>query len=475
LIHQRSRQTAGLFLLVDLVAIVGAFFLAWWLRFDLRIIPLRQPVPPFEPYLSLVPLVALTWPVIFYFHGLYRPRRGQSRIDELATLVVAIILGTVILLSFTAFYRPPQEPGSSAIFTYSRAFLGLFFLSSLTLVATARFVLRSVLRRLRRGGYNLQRILIVGAGKLGKEMAEKLHAHRELGFEVIGFLDDDPGKTRYEYRGVPVLGTTEDVGRVIESKAVDQVLITLPLEAYRKSQRVLEQVNNECIDVRLVPDIFQYSTLRASLEELDGTPIINLSQVPLQGWNSLVKRAMDIGISSLAMLALLPFLPLLALAIWLEDRGPIFYRQERMGLDGRPFMILKFRSMRVGAENSTGPIWAVRDDPRRTRIGAFLRRTSLDELPQLWNVFKGEMSIIGPRPERPAFVSEFKSRFPNYMLRHRVKAGITGWAQVHGWRGNTSIRKRLQYDLYYIQNWTLGLDLKILWMTLRHGMRDNAY
>jgi exopolysaccharide biosynthesis polyprenyl glycosylphosphotransferase len=213
----------------------------------------------------------------------------------------------------------------------------------------------------------------------------------------------------------------------------------------------------------------------AALEDVDGTPVINLSQVPLQGWSSLIKRAMDVVLSLAALAVLLPFFPLLAALIWLEDRGPIFYRQERMGLDGRSFMILKFRSMRVNAESSTGPVWAIKNDPRRTRVGELLRRWSLDELPQLWNVLKGEMSLIGPRPERPAFVNEFKHKIPQYMLRHRVKSGITGWAQVHGWRGNTSIRKRIQYDLYYIENWSLKLDLKILWMTVRIGLRENAY
>jgi exopolysaccharide biosynthesis polyprenyl glycosylphosphotransferase len=232
----------------------------------------------------------------------------------------------------------------------------------------------------------------------------------------------------------------------------------------------------ECVEIKLVPDILQYVALNAAMEDVDGTPVINLSQVPLQGWNSMVKRGMDIAVALAAILALLPFLPLVALAIWLEDRGPIFYRQERMGLDGKSFMILKLRSMRVNAESSSGPVWAIRDDPRRTRVGSFLRHTSIDELPQLWNVLTGDMSIVGPRPERPTFVREFKHKIPRYMLRHRVKSGITGWAQVHGWRGNTSIKKRIQYDLYYIQNWSLSLDFKILWMTVRHALKQhNAY
>jgi len=239
--------------------------------------------------------------------------------------------------------------------------------------------------------------------------------------------------------------------------------------------QMLELMGRECVEVKLVPDVLQYATLQATLEDVDGTPVINLSQVPLQGWNSMVKRSMDLLIAAAALVVLLPFFPFVALAIWLEDRGPIFYRQERMGLDGKPFMIVKFRSMRINAEATSGPVWAIKDDPRRTRIGTFLRHWSFDELPQIWNVLMGDMSVIGPRPERPTFVREFKHKIPRYMLRHRVKAGITGWAQVHGWRGNTSIKKRIQYDLYYIQNWSLKLDFKILWMTVRHALRHNAY
>ena len=314
---------------------------------------------------------------------------------------------------------------------------------------------------------------------LGREIARKLQDHRELGLQVAGYLDDDPGKAGTTFESAPVLGTIQDVERVIEEQRIDQVYIALPLEAHKKMLRALQKVGRELVEVKLVPDILQYATLKATLEDLDGTPVINLSQVPLQGWSSLIKRGMDAVMSAAGLFLLtfvIPVLPLVALAIWLEDRGPIFYRQERMGLDGKPFMIWKFRSMRVDAEGSSGPVWAIRNDDRRTRLGSFLRRWSVDELPQLWNVLVGDMSLVGPRPERPTFVREFKHKVPQYMLRHRVKAGITGWAQVHGWRGNTSIRKRIQYDLYYIENWSLKLDLKILWMTLRQGLfHHNAY
>jgi exopolysaccharide biosynthesis polyprenyl glycosylphosphotransferase len=479
LIRQRHKAIATIYFLGDLLATVAAFFAAWVLRFELEVIPdfvpLSEDAPALRRYLELLPFVLVLWPVVFYFHGLYQNRRGRSRVDEALTVLVAVLLASVLLSVVVAWYRPPRAPGSLEYFTYSRAFLALFGLCDLVLVVAGRNVLRQLLRRMRLAGHNLQRILVVGAGALGREITHKLVGHRELGFEVVGFLDDDPGKQGQRFSDVPVLGGTREIESVLEERNVDQVYVALPLEAHRKMLRILQTVSRECVEVKLVPDILQYATLKAALEDVDGTPVINLSQVPLQGWNSLVKRGMDVALSLTALAALLPLLPFVALAIWIEDRGPIFYRQERMGLDGKSFMILKFRSMRVDAESSTGPVWAVKDDPRRTRVGGFLRRWSLDELPQIWNVLKGEMSLIGPRPERPAFVQEFKHKIPQYMLRHRVKSGITGWAQVHGWRGNTSIKKRIQYDLYYIENWSLKLDLKILWMTVRKGMRDNAY
>ncbi len=465
----------AVYLAGDVLATVVAFVAAWLLRFEVEVVPLIKNPPEIEPYLTLLPIALVLYPVVFHFHGLYQVRRGRSRVDEVLTVLVAVLVATVLLSVVIAWYRPPAAPGSIEYFTYSRAFLALFALTDLLAVATARMAIREILRRIRLSGHNLQRILVIGAGALGREITQKILAHRELGFEVVGFLDDDPGKQGATVAGVPVVGTLKQAEEVVAGRGVDQVFIALPLEAHRKTLQILQRLGREMVEIRLVPDILQYATLSATLEDLDGTPVINLSQVPLQGWSSLVKRVMDIAMAAAALLVLLPFLPFVAVAVWLEDRGPIFYRQERMGLDGKPFMILKFRSMRVDAEATSGPVWAIRNDPRRTRVGGLLRRWSLDELPQLWNVLVGDMSIVGPRPERPSFVREFKHKIPQYMHRHRVKAGITGWAQVHGWRGNTSIKKRIQYDLYYIENWSLGLDFKILWMTVRQGLRHNAY
>ena len=239
---------------------------------------------------------------------------------------------------------------------------------------------------------------------------------------------------------------------------------------------LLDRLVRTPVSIHVVPDLLQFMVLRSRVEDIDGLPTINLSETPLEGWSRFVKRAFDLIVAGAAIVVLSPVMAAVAVAIWLEDRGPIFYRQVRMGLDGKPFDILKFRSMRVGAENDTGAVWADRDDPRRTKVGRLIRAWSLDELPQLWNVVTGDMSVVGPRPERPQFVEQFRSEYPHYMLRHKVRAGMTGWAQVHGWRGNTSIRKRIEHDLYYIENWSLMLDLKILFMTVVHGLKhENAY
>ena len=475
MIRHRHKITASIYLAGDIVAIAAAFFAAWQLRFETGLFAAADQ-PEFGRYLALLPFILVLWPIVYYFHGLYQVQRGRSRSEEGVNLVIAIILASLLLSFAMVWARPVARPGVPyPIYGYSRLFLTMLAGLNVFFGIAARNVIRGVLRRFRRSGHNLQRILVVGAGALGKEVARKLLRNREFGFQVVGFLDDDPGKANLDYEGVRVLGALETIDGVLAQERIDQVFVALPVEAHRKTMRVLQAVAKECVEVRLVPDILQYATLQAKLEDLDGTPVINLSQLPMAGWGTLVKRGLDLAIGAAAMAVLLPFFPLIALAIWIEDRGPIFYHQERMGLDGRPFQILKLRSMRVGAESTTGPVWAIKDDPRRTRIGAFIRRWSIDELPQLWNVIRGHMSIVGPRPERPAFVQEFKAKLPQYMLRHKVKSGITGWAQVHGWRGNTSIKKRLQYDLYYIENWSLKLDLKILWMTLRHGLRHNAY
>ena len=318
---------------------------------------------------------------------------------------------------------------------------------------------------------------MAGTGELGRTVAEALLGQRRLGYRVVGFLGEGPGAEGHA--GLPVVGTIDEARDAIERSQADQLYVALPLEDHALLVPLVKGLSNECVDIKVVPDVVQYATIKAALEDLDGIPIISLNEVPLQGWSSMMKRLMDVAVSSLLLLGLtlVPVLPLLALLVRLfGGKGPVLLRQERMTLDGKTFQIFKFRTMVHEAERETGPVFATSDDPRRTPIGAWLRRHNLDELPQLLNVFLGDMSLVGPRPERPPFVQQFRERIPAYMRRHRVKSGMTGWAQVNGWRGNTSIEKRIEFDLYYIENWSLLLDLKILILTIFRGFgQPHAY
>jgi exopolysaccharide biosynthesis polyprenyl glycosylphosphotransferase len=452
---------------VDLTATYLALFLAFHLRFDLAIFPVTKGVPPFAPYVALFPIITLIWPVVFYFRGLLQGTPQRSRVEEAFGVTIAVALSLLVLNAGLAFYRD---------FTYSRLLLAFFAVLDVAFVVAGRLAFWGVMARVWSSSRHRRRALIAGAGELGRTVAEKLAGHRELGLDLVGFLDDDPGKANARFAGAPVLGSLDDVEEVVKAQGVHQLYVALPIGAQHKTMRLLKRAEPLLLAVRVVPDLLQYYTLRAGVEDLDGIPVINLSQIPLAGWNTLVKRAMDLLLAALALVVLAPLLAVIALLVAIEGGGAVLYRQLRMGLDGRPFRIVKFRTMVADAEAETGPRFAVPNDPRTTRVGAWLRRFSLDELPQLLNVVRGEMSLVGPRPERPEFVARFRERYPEYMARHRVRAGITGWAQVHDLRGQSSIRKRIAYDLYYIDNWTLALDFKILWLTVARFWRHrHAY
>jgi Undecaprenyl-phosphate glucose phosphotransferase len=482
----QARMHVGVYVVVDVLATCLAWMLAYLLRFHSPLadglLPVTKGIPDFTHYLALLPFVAVLWPVIMYFHGLYQLKRGRSRIDEFFAIVFSVLVGTALTLGGTLYVRVYHryQPDVAPSWEYSQGVFALFALLAIALSNLARTGLRAYFERLWAAGYNMRRVLVAGAGELGQLVANTIATHRELGYSVVGFLDDDPGRLPPGTTGPPILGALSDCRRVAEEQRVDELYIALPLEDHTSLVRLVRNVGHECLDIKVVPDLIQYATMRAALDDLDGIPIISLNEVPLRGWNGLLKRGLDIVLGS-AILGLLtlvvPLLPLIALLIkWRGGPGPVLFRQERMSLDGKTFLMYKFRSMHDNAERATGPVFATADDPRRTGVGAFLRRHNLDELPQLLNVVLGDMSLVGPRPERPPFVRQFKERIPQYMLRHRVKSGMTGWAQVNGWRGNTSIEKRIEYDLYYIENWSLLLDLKILILTLFRGFgQKHAY
>ena len=473
----KSRVMALVFLAVDLLATQLAWIAAYLLRFQFEplvaVVPVTKGIPPISQYILLLPLISILWPVFLYFWGLYKMTRGRSRIDEFFSIVLSVLNASAVTLAIALYVRV-YYPEALWDWDYSRVVFALFVVLDIAAINAGRSALRSYLQRRWRAGYNVERVLVAGAGELGESVAQTIAGHRELGYRVVGFIDDLRSKPVAD---LPVLGTLEDVARVIAEHRIDQVYIALPLEEHAKLLGLIKCASNECVDIKVVPDVVQYATSKAALEDLDGIPIVALNEVPLAGWNSMMKRVMDIAVGSALLLLLSPFLAVIAALIKLRGGpGPIFYRQERMSLDGRRFQMFKFRSMAHDAEAQSGPVWAKEHDPRRTAIGIWLRRYNLDEFPQLINVVLGDMSLVGPRPERPPFVQQFKERIPQYMLRHRVRSGITGWAQVNGWRGNTSIEKRLECDLYYIENWSLLLDVKILILTLFRGFgQPHAY
>jgi len=469
MVRRHNRLLVTFHVATDALLGMVAFLLAYVIRFDSGLIPVTRGYPPIDQYLNILPFVAIVVPLGFHLQGLYRLRRGRSRIDDFFNVLVgsifAVVLGVVSTLYFQAYYLPDELKDRGA-YEVSQLVWGLFLVCNIALGYLSRKFIREALERRWIAGVGLRRVLIAGAGDLGRMVADKILEHRELGYQIVGFVDDRAGGDHLGYRGLPLLGSLGEAAEVAAREKVDHLYVALPLEEHMKLLDVVESTSREGVDVKVVPDLLQFIALRARLEDLDGVPVINLNDVPLQGVNAFVKRALDIAISFVALAIM--FIPGLIIA-WLIKRGspgPAFYHQERMGLDGKQFSVYKFRTMPVTAEEGTGPVWADEDDPRCTPIGRWLRRHDLDEWPQFWNVLRGDMSIVGPRPERPFFVEQFKHRIPQYMLRHKVKAGITGWAQVNGWRGNTSLEKRIEYDLYYIENWSVSLDLKIMWLTL---------
>ncbi|HET7292096.1 MAG TPA: undecaprenyl-phosphate glucose phosphotransferase [Vicinamibacteria bacterium] len=476
MLRVQANRLPAIYVLTDLVVTGLAWLLAFVLRFELGLLPAPKGVPPFDQYLLLMPLIVLVWPGVLYFHGLYQVRRGRSRIDEFFSILFSVLNALLVILGFTLYVRVYYFYGpESAQWEFSQAVWGIFFVLDVLGLAAGRWAIRAWLERLWASGYGVKNVLVAGTGELGRMVAETLATHRELGYRVVGFIDDAPAAQAQN--GLPVLGRFDQVLDVAKAHAVEQLYIALPLEEHGRVLELIRCAGNECLDLKVVPDLVQYATLQSALEDLDGIPIISLNDVPLRGWNSMLKRLMDLG---LGLVLLAPFAVAYAvIAVFIKLRGgpgPVLIHQERMTLDGRTFQIYKFRSMVIDAERDTGPVFATSDDPRRTPVGAFLRRHNLDELPQLLNVLMGDMSLVGPRPERPPFVQQFKQRIPQYMLRHRVKSGMTGWAQINGWRGNTSIEKRIEYDLYYIENWSLLLDVKILILTLFRGFgQKHAY
>ncbi|MBP9948035.1 MAG: undecaprenyl-phosphate glucose phosphotransferase [Vicinamibacteria bacterium] len=483
--RKRKQRLTESFLAVDMMAVAVAWLAAYYARFHstlvISLFPPYKGVPEVRDYAELLPLLLIVSAITFALQGLYRLRRPLSLVDDslrtLAAFIVTAALTLGVTLYIRIYFRYAPEVAASA--EYSQGVFVLFVVFGAPLVIAGRRLLLAWFERSWARGENAVRILVAGTSDLGKAVARKLGAQHRLGFNVVGFLSESAPEGA-EIDGRTVLGGLDRANEVIASRSIDAVYVALPVDRHADMVDLVKNLNNQFVDVRIVPDLLQCLTLRAGIEDLDGIPIVSLNETPMQGPAAMVKRLMDIA-GALALLVLLtfilPVLPAIVIAIALKGgKGPILYTQERMTVDGRRFFVYKFRTMVEDAEAATGPVWAVDGDPRRTDLGAFLRKYNLDEWPQLLNILKGDMSLVGPRPERPSFVHEFKNHIPNYMLRHRVRSGLTGWAQVHGWRGNSSLEKRIEFDLYYIENWSLYLDIKILVLTLFRGFgQTHAY
>lgn len=455
----------------DALVVSLAWLASYWARFYFPVVAIKGELPELSVYASLVPLIAVLWMLVFSAMGVYESGRLRGRKGEVLLMWQAHAVALGLFLALTYAYDH---------YRYSRLVLVYFGVGSAFLLSAFRVGLRTLLRWARARGFNLRHVLVVGDGAGIASVVEAIDWYPELGLRVRGLVTRDgqpvSRSTSPHVHAKTVLGCYGDLPRLIADGGIDEVLLALPRAEQHELSNLLNAIQDETVGIRILPDVQDYATLGCDLEQLDGLPIVRLNDSPMTGWGSVLKRGFDIFVSAVALVVLTPLLAGLAMAVKLTSPGPVLYRQERMGLDGRSFDMLKFRSMRTDAEVDSGAVWAKADDDRRTKFGTFLRKTSLDELPQLWNVLVGDMSLVGPRPERPVFISRFKHEIPHYMLRHKVKTGLTGWAQVNGWRGNTSLQKRIDCDLYYIQNWSLALDLKIVLMTLWKGfVNKNAY
>ena len=422
---------------------------------------------PFRIYAAAILPIVLVYLLLYYIFSLYTPKRVQGRRLEMWNIVKANTVGIALILGALYLIK---------MMHFSRELLAIFYFVNILLETGLRNLIRYFLRSMRKNGYNLKHILLVGYSHAAEEYIDRIIANPQWGYKIRGILDDHI-EAGTEYKGVKVLGRIANLMVILPQNRLDEIAITLGLNEYYRLEEIVALCEKSGVHTKFIPDYNRVIPTKPYTEDILGLPVINIRHVPLTNtYYAFLKRTMDIVGSICAIILFSPVMLFSVIMIKLTSPGPLIFKQERVGLHNQPFMMYKFRSMEVQAPEKEKTRWSVKDDPRVTGFGKFMRKTSIDELPQLFNVLKGEMSLVGPRPERPFFVEKFKEEIPRYMIKHQVRPGITGWAQVNGYRGNTSIRKRIEYDLYYIENWTLGLDIKILFLTVFKGfINKNAY
>lgn len=461
---QHSRVGFAVSLVIIDILMTG---LAFFVGYQLRLRSDYENIQPFSAYwgMQLTHIGAIL--IVFFFYRLYHRQRSLSYVDQFYAIFGAASVGMIISIALISFFF------KNAL-DYPRLMMVYVWMLTILFTSLGRAVQSRAQLSLQARNWGEERILIVGTGEVGRMVMQKIKRTPGLGYRVVGFVDDE-AKVR-AVQDSPVLGTTDAIPDLIESQKINEVIIAMPEASHQEILKIASKCDRGRVTIKVFPDVFQIMATEVSIGDLGGLPLLTMRDVALRGWRLTVKRVIDVVGSGITLVALSPIMMLLAVLIKLDSDGPVFFTQERMGLDGKRFMMLKFRSMRTDAETETGPVWATADDSRRTRLGTFIRRFSIDEFPQFINVLLGDMSLVGPRPERPVFVEQFKQSIPRYMDRHREKAGITGWAQINGLRGDTSIIERTKYDLWYIENWSVALDFRIMIRTVLNIFTDrNAY
>ena len=481
MIKDNQQNFNRLHVVIDSLVTAGAYVGAWWLKFESGFLSVEEGVLPLSAYMGALIVIIPVYIMLYYAFNLYTPKRVQGRRLEEWNVFKANTVGIVILFSILFLLDSAVMEHSSgrpfnAAGDFSREMLIYFYLLNVILDILVRNLIRYGLRKIRKKGYNLKHILLVGYSRAAEEYIDRIIANPQWGYNVRGILDDNIERGTM-YKGIKVIGRIDNLFVILPENHLDEIAITLGLEEYYKLEHIVALCEKSGVHTKFIPDYNNIIPTKPYTEDLLGLPVINIRYVPLSNtFNAFIKRVMDVVGSLLCIVLFSPVMLVTAIAVKTTSKGPLIYSQERVGRHNRPFKMYKFRSMRVQDEKQEKKCWTVQNDPRITGVGKFIRKTSIDELPQLFNVLKGDMSLIGPRPERPQFVEKFREEIPRYMIKHQVRPGMTGWAQVNGYRGDTSIRKRIEHDLYYIENWTVGLDIKILFLTVFRGfVNKNAY
>ena len=473
MIKDNQTRLNRLHVLLDALVIAAAYVFSWFitLKSGLFGADLEAGILPTWFYMRVLVVIIPVYLLLYTVFHLFTPKRVQGRRQEFANICKANIIG--LFLFGTILYLGRKNP---YLREFSARLMAGFFLTNITAETLERNLIRTVLRSMRAKGYNQKHIILVGYSRAAEGYIDRVLANPEWGYRVRGILDDHK-PWGYDYRGIKVIGTMKDLKPILDMNRLDEIAITLSLKEYGGLEQIVAVCEKSGVHTKFIPDYNKVIPTKPYTEDLQGLPVINIRRVPLNDTlNAAMKRAIDIFGAIVALILFSPIMLLTAILIKLTSPGPLIYCQERVGLHNRPFKMYKFRSMEVQAPEKEKSEWTTKRDPRVTPIGRVIRKTSIDEMPQLFNVLFGSMSLVGPRPERPYFVERFKEEIPRYMIKHQVRPGMTGWAQVNGYRGDTSITKRIEHDLYYIENWTLGFDFKILFLTFFKGfINKNAY